>query len=79
MWIGFLLLMSGGIGVFFFWGVRSGQFANQQRARFLALDAEIPDTLPGNETGQPLDSLPRRGRAGEGELSRPQTEGRHGP
>ena len=79
MWIGFLLLMTGGIGAFFFWGVRSGQFANQERARFLALDAEIPDTLPKSETGQPSDSLPRRGRAGEGERNRLQTDGRHAP
>ena len=58
MWIGFLLLMSCGIGAFFLWGIRSGQFANQERARYLALQAEI--------------SLPRRGRDGEGEKGLPE-------
>lgn len=43
IWIGFLLVMTGGIGAFFLWGVRSGQFANQDRARYLALQARIPE------------------------------------
>lgn len=60
MWIGFLLLMSCGIGAFFLWGIRSGQFSNQERARYLALQAEIRDTLP------------RRGRDGEGEKELPE-------
>jgi cbb3-type cytochrome oxidase maturation protein len=42
MWVSFLLLMSGGIAIFFLWGIRSGQFSNQDRARYLALLAEIP-------------------------------------
>jgi len=62
MWIGFLLLMSCGIGAFFLWGIRSGQFANQERARYLALQAEIRDTLP------------RSGRDGEGEKGLPEAE-----
>ncbi|GAW68207.1 hypothetical protein GPEL0_01f4442 [Geoanaerobacter pelophilus] len=43
MWIGFLLLMSTALGAVFVWAIRSGQFSNQQRARYLALEAAIPD------------------------------------
>ncbi len=64
MWIGFLLLMSCGIGAFFLWGIRSGQFSGQERARYLALQAEIPAPLS------------RGGRDGEGE--RPPAEAGHG-
>lgn len=42
IWIGFLLLMSCGIGVFFLWGIRSGQFQDQDRARYLPLQSGIP-------------------------------------
>jgi cbb3-type cytochrome oxidase maturation protein len=42
IWIGFLLLMSGGVAAFFFWGIRAGQFSNQDRARYLALYSQIP-------------------------------------
>lgn len=46
IWTGFTLLMSLAIGAFFLWGVRSGQFADQDRARYLALDAEIDLPTP---------------------------------
>jgi len=42
IWIGFLLLMTGGIGAFFLWAVRAGQFSHQDRARYLALQSGIP-------------------------------------
>ncbi|HBG05667.1 MAG: hypothetical protein A2075_09680 [Geobacteraceae bacterium GWC2_58_44] len=42
MWIGFLLLMTGGIAAFFLWAIRSGQFSHQDRARYLPLASGIP-------------------------------------
>ena len=42
MWLGFLLLMIVCIAVFFLWGIRSGQFSRQDRARYLALHSGIP-------------------------------------
>jgi cbb3-type cytochrome oxidase maturation protein len=42
MWIGFLILMSSGIVIFFVWAIRNGQFADQDRARYLALMSGIP-------------------------------------
>lgn len=51
MWIGFLLLMSCGVGAFFFWGIRAGQFGDQQRARSLALLAQIPDPKEPDREG----------------------------
>jgi len=57
IWIGFLLLMTGGIGAFFFWAIRAGQFSHQDRARYLALQSGIPkdDEAPtgnGKESGR---------------------------
>jgi len=43
LWIGFLLLMTGCVGAFFFWAVRSGQMSQQDRARYLALQSGIPE------------------------------------
>ena len=42
MWLGFLLLMVSGVAVFFLWAVRKGQFARQDRARYLPLQSGIP-------------------------------------
>lgn len=42
IWIGFLLLMTGGIASFFLWGIRAGQFSDQDRARYLPLESGIP-------------------------------------
>lgn len=42
IWIGFLLLMCGGIALFFLWAIRARQFSHQDRARYLALQAGIP-------------------------------------
>jgi cbb3-type cytochrome oxidase maturation protein len=42
MWVGFLILMSSGIVIFFVWAIRNGQFADQDRARYLALMSGIP-------------------------------------
>ncbi|WP_226377666.1 cbb3-type cytochrome oxidase assembly protein [Citrifermentans bremense] len=50
LWIGFLLLMSTALGTLFLWAIRAGQFSNQERARYLALDAAIPDLEPPTET-----------------------------
>jgi len=42
MWLGFLLLMTGGIAAFFLWAIRNGQFSDQDRARYLPLESGIP-------------------------------------
>jgi nitrogen fixation-related uncharacterized protein len=42
MWLGFLVLMLLWVGGFFLWAVRSGQFSQQDEARYLALRAGIP-------------------------------------
>lgn len=57
MWLGFLLLMTGGIAAFFLWAIRSGQFSDQDRARYLPLESGIP---PG---GQPDAARPQEGRS----------------
>jgi len=49
MWVGFLLLMTGGIAGFFLWAIRAGQFSHQDRARYLPLESGIP---PSGETGE---------------------------
>ncbi|MBU5635460.1 cbb3-type cytochrome oxidase assembly protein CcoS [Geomonas sp. Red69] len=51
IWMCLPLLMCGTLIVFFVWGVRSGQFADQERARYLALDSGIPEEPP-EEPGQ---------------------------
>jgi cbb3-type cytochrome oxidase maturation protein len=58
MWIGFLVIMSSGIVLFFLWAVRAGQFADQERARHLALTSGIPlaeadPDVRHNESRQP--------------------------
>ena len=52
MWIGFLLLMTGGIAAFFLWAIRAGQFSNQDRARYLPLESGIPPSEPDEERRQ---------------------------
>jgi len=42
MWLGFLVLMICVIAAFFLWAVRSGQFSDQDRARYLPLTSGIP-------------------------------------
>ena len=58
MWIGFLLLMTGGIAAFFLWALRAGQFSDQDRARYLPLESGIPSGEPDEERRQ------ERGRPG---------------
>ena len=52
MWLGFLMLMISCIAVFLLWGVRSGQFCRQDRARYLALQSGIPAGGPDEEHRQ---------------------------
>ena len=42
MWLGFLLLMMCSVAIFFLWAIRKGQFSQQDRARYLALQSGIP-------------------------------------
>lgn len=82
IWMSFPLLMCGTMILFFLWGVRSGQFADQERARYLPLDSGIP-SLPASplptsslrreerrsvrESGDDAWSPPPEGRVREGE------------
>lgn len=43
IWIGFLAVSVTAAMALFFWGIRTRQFGDQERARSLALDAEIPE------------------------------------
>ena len=61
IWMGFPLLMCGTLIVFFLWGVRSGQFADQERARYLALDSGIPDEAPEEQGRGRGDEMSKRG------------------
>ncbi|SNB46684.1 cbb3-type cytochrome oxidase assembly protein CcoS [Geobacter sp. DSM 9736] len=45
IWIGFTALMIVCIGLIFLWGVRTRQFSDQERARYLPLDDENRDLL----------------------------------
>ena len=43
IWIGFLLLMIIALGAVFAWAIRTRQFSNQDRARYLPLESGIPE------------------------------------
>lgn len=50
VFLGWLLLVAASLGLSFgafFWALRSGQFADQGRARFLALEQEAAAPPPG--------------------------------
>lgn len=42
VWLGFLVVGSAAALGVFVWGIRSGQFGDQERARSLPLDAGLP-------------------------------------
>ena len=42
LWIGFLTLMIICIVAIFIWAIRTRQFSDQERARYLALQSKIP-------------------------------------
>ncbi len=42
LWVGFSLMCVLGLSVVFVWAWRAGQFRDQDRARWLALWAEVP-------------------------------------
>ncbi len=53
VWITFSVMALAGIAVVFIWAVRNRQFTDQDRARRLPLDSEIPpDEPPDNSAGQ---------------------------
>jgi nitrogen fixation-related uncharacterized protein len=59
MWLGFLMLMSVGTALFFIWAVRSQQFSQQDRARYLPLQSGIPvEVGSGPEYGKLLQTDP---------------------
>lgn len=58
MWSGFTLLMGIAIAAFFLWGIRSGQFHGQERARYLALDAAIPGSVASPPETEPSPPSP---------------------
>lgn len=46
IWIGFPLLAGSVAALFFFWGMRNGQFADQERARYLPLESGCVEETP---------------------------------
>lgn len=46
IWLGFLAASVTAAMSLFFWGIRSRQFGDQERARSLPLEAEIPGEEP---------------------------------
>ncbi|TSK07424.1 MAG: cbb3-type cytochrome oxidase assembly protein CcoS [Geobacter sp.] len=61
IWIGFPLLAGSVAALFFFWGMRNGQFADQERARYLPLES-------GCEGEAPTRSEPPRHDRGDQEV-----------
>lgn len=55
MWLGFLGLMITAIAIPLVWAIRSRQFSNQDRARYLPLESGIPGEL---EKRQQHDQFP---------------------
>lgn len=49
IWIGFTGLMIVVVGLIFLWGIRTRQFADQDRARYLPLDSGVPEEQRGGE------------------------------
>ena len=47
IWIGFLVVGCTAAGSLFFWGIRTRQFGDQERARSLPLEAAIPPEEEG--------------------------------
>ena len=55
IWIGFPLLAGSVAALFFFWGMRNGQFADQERARYLPLESgclEAEDRPQSSQSGR---------------------------
>lgn len=52
IWIGFLIVGCTAAGSLFFWGIRTRQFGDQERARSLPLEAAIPMETPPEEKGE---------------------------
>jgi nitrogen fixation-related uncharacterized protein len=49
LWVAFAAVALAGIVAVIVWAVRSGQFANQDRARYLPLESGIPDEPKAQE------------------------------
>ncbi len=45
LWVAFTAVALAGIAAAIVWAVRSGQFADQDRARYLPLESGIPDEV----------------------------------
>ena len=50
MWVTFTVLSLAGVIAVFIWAVRSRQFSDQDRARYLALHSGIPQDAPTEAT-----------------------------
>jgi hypothetical protein len=55
MWIAFTVTAVLGIAALLVWAVRARQFSGQDRARYLALEAKVPDA-PADEAQKPSDA-----------------------
>lgn len=52
MWLGFLGVMIAAITVALCWAIRSRQFSDQDRARYLPLQSGIPGRVPKRQKGK---------------------------
>ncbi|WP_243369934.1 hypothetical protein [Geotalea sp. SG265] len=52
MWLGFLCVMIAAITMALVWAVRSRQFSDQDRARYLPLRSGIPEREPKRQKGK---------------------------
>jgi cbb3-type cytochrome oxidase maturation protein len=43
MWIGFAVMTMAGVGAVLWWAIKSGQFKDNDRARYLPLMSRIPE------------------------------------
>jgi nitrogen fixation-related uncharacterized protein len=69
LWVTFTAVALAGIVAVIVWAVRSGQFADQDRARYLPLESGIPDgcATVGSSDRASLDKTPRTaGQASRG-------------
>jgi hypothetical protein len=55
IWFTFLVVALVGVAAAIVWAVRSGQFTNQDRARYLPLQSGIPKSHAGASNGEKTD------------------------
>ena len=65
MWLAFTAAAVLGVSGVLVWAVRSRQFSDQDRARYLPLDSGPPPDGPGADAQRPSPRVPRPSPGGE--------------